>query len=187
MTNPQRQWLSKLLRTLWIRIHDLWLARNDDRHGRTSKAKSQASQHQAQRTIRALYLLRDQVLSEDQDIFYDNITLHLEQPLRELNAWVSMNQGLIAYSVRVAKLAARSNTKPITEHFTILRHCRRRRPIRPVPLPEPIAYHNSKLTSYVKVTHNPPRPKVPKPPDPLEYRPKLCQCSLHNLWPDPLG
>jgi hypothetical protein len=26
MTNPQRQWPIKLLRTMWIRIHDLWLA-----------------------------------------------------------------------------------------------------------------------------------------------------------------
>jgi len=187
MTNSQRQWLSKLLRTLWIRIHDLWLARNDDRHGRTSKAKSQASQLQAQRTIRALYLLRHQVLSEDQDIFYDDIEIHLEQPLRELNSWVSMNQGLIAYSVRVAKLAARSNTKPISEHFPILRHRRRRRPIHHVVLPEPVSYRNSKLTSFIKVTHNPTRPKPPKPPDPLEHRPKLRQRSLHNLWPDPLG
>jgi hypothetical protein len=39
----------------------------------------------------------------------------------------------------------------------------------------------------VKVTHHPPRSKAPKPIESLEYRPKLRQRSLHNLWPDPLG
>jgi hypothetical protein len=52
---------------MWNRIHTLWLSRNDDRHGRTSKAKTQASHQQAQRTIRSLYLLKDLVLSEDRD------------------------------------------------------------------------------------------------------------------------
>jgi hypothetical protein len=74
---------------MWIRIHDLWKARNDDRHGRNNKSKFQASQLQAQRTIRALYLLREQVLSEDSDIFYSDLETHLHQPLRELNAWVT--------------------------------------------------------------------------------------------------
>ena len=78
--------MTKLLRTLCIRIQDLWLARNDDRHSSRNKAKSQASQQQAQRTIRALYLLKDLVLSEDRDIFYDRIDAHLQQLLRELNA-----------------------------------------------------------------------------------------------------
>jgi hypothetical protein len=117
MTNVQRQWLSKLLRTMWIHIHDLWTARNNDRHGRSSKDKFQANHWQAQRTIRALYLLQDKVLSEDQDIFYADLENHLQQPLRELNSWVTAHQGLIAYSVRTANLAAHANTKPITEHF----------------------------------------------------------------------
>ena len=127
MTHQQQQWLPTMLRTMWIQIHDLWLTRNADRHGRTCKTKTQASQHQAQRTIRALYLLKDLVLSEDRDLFYDDLAAHLQQPLRELNAWISTHQALIAYSARTAKLAARSNTKPITEHFPILRPRRRRR------------------------------------------------------------
>ncbi len=69
---------------MWNHIHTLWLSRNDDRHGRTSKAKTQASHQQAQRTIRSLYLLKDLVLSEDRDLFYDDVTAHLQQPLREL-------------------------------------------------------------------------------------------------------
>jgi hypothetical protein len=105
-SHSQCQWLTKLLQTIWYRIHTLWLSRINDRHGRTSKAKSQASHQQSQRTIRSLYLLKDLVLSEDRDLFYDDVTAHLQQPLRELNAWVTTHQGLIGYSVRVAKLAA---------------------------------------------------------------------------------
>jgi exonuclease III len=187
MTHQQQQWLPTMLRTMWIRIHDLWLARNADRHGRTCKTKTQASQHQAQRTIRALYLLKDLVLSEDRDLFYDDLAAHLQQPLRELNAWISTHQALIAYSARTAKLAARSNTKPITEHFPILRHRRRRRYLPTDILPEPTTYRNLKLTKYVTVTHHPPRFKAPKPVEPLEHRPQLRQRRLHNLWPDPLG
>jgi hypothetical protein len=115
MDNKHKQWLSQLLRKMWIRIHDLCLARNDDRHGRTDKAKSQAMHQHTLCTIRALYLLKDLVLSEDSDIFYDDLDAHLLQPTRELKSWVAINQGLIAsYSVQVAKLAARSRTKPIT-------------------------------------------------------------------------
>jgi exonuclease III len=187
MTHKQRQWLPTLLRTMWIRIHDLWLARNADRHGRTSKTQAQATKHQAQRTIRALYQLKDLVLSEDRDIFFDDLEAHLYQPTRELNAWITTYQGLIAYSARTAKLAARSNTKPITEHFPILLRRRRRGYLPTEILPEPKSYRNLKLTAYVKLTHHPPRPKAPKPIAPLEYRPQLRQRSLHNLWPDPLG
>ncbi len=179
--------MTKLLRTLWIRIHDLWLARNDDRHGSTNKAKSQASQQQAQRTIRALYLLKDLVLSEDRDLFYDSIEAHLQQPLRELNAWITTHQGIIAYSVRVAKLAARSNTKPITEHVAILKNRQRRQTPTTVVLPEPTHYRNTKLTNYITVTRPNTRPRVKRPQEPLERRPILRQRSLHHLWPDPLG
>jgi hypothetical protein len=186
MSHSQRQWLSKLLRTMWNRIHTLWLARNDDRHGRTSKAKTQASLQQAHRTIRSLYLLKDLVLSEDRDLFYDDVSAHLQQPLRELNAWVTTHQGLIAYSVRVAKLAARSNTKPITEHFPHLRPHRKRRYKITELLPPPITYRNTKLTAFVSVTRSS-RLRVKKSVVSPEKRPHLRQRSLHNLWPDPLG
>jgi hypothetical protein len=187
MTHKQRQWLTKRLRTMWIRIHDLWSSRNHDRHGRSHKEKLQANLQQAQRTILALYTLRDQVLSEDRDIFFADIKNHLQQPLRELNAWVTAHQGLIAYSVRTANLAARSNTLPITEHFPILRHRSRRCPARRHFVPEPTALRNTKLTSYVTVTRYPPRPKAPAPASSLSRHPLLRQHSLHNLWPDPLG
>jgi hypothetical protein len=54
---------------------------------RANKAKNQASLQQAHRTIRSLYLLKNLVLSEDRDLFYDDVAAHLQQPLRELNAW----------------------------------------------------------------------------------------------------
>jgi hypothetical protein len=187
MSHKQRQWLPKLLRTMWIRIHDLWLARNDDRHGRNSKTKAQANKHQVQRTIRALYQLKSLVLAEDYDIFYEDLEAHLQQPLRELNAWVLTHKGLIAYSARTAKMAARSNMKPITEHFPILQFWRSRRYLPTELLPEPKNYRNIKLTKYVCVTHYPPRSKAPKPIEPLVHRPPLRQRSLHHLWPDPFG
>jgi hypothetical protein len=81
MDNKQKQWLSQLLRKMWIRVHDLWLARNEDRHGRNSKAKSQATHQQTLRTLRSLYTLKDLVLSEDRDIFYDDIEAHILQPI----------------------------------------------------------------------------------------------------------
>jgi hypothetical protein len=152
MNNKQWQWMTKLLLTLWIHIHNFWLARNDDRHGSTNKAKSQASQQQAQGTIQALYLLEDLVLSEDRDLFYNSIKAHLQQPLWELNAWITTHQGLIAYSVLVAKLATQANTKPITEHFTMLK-CRQCGGLpNPDVLPKPTHYRNTKLTQYIIVT-----------------------------------
>ena len=185
MSHSQCQWLTKLLRTMWNRIHTLWLSRNDDRHGRTSKAKTQASHQQAQRTIRSLYLLKDLVLSEDRDLFYDDVTAHLQQPLRELNAWVTTHQGLIAYSVRVAKLAARSNTKPITEHFIHLQPRRRRRYKITELLPTPTTYRDTKMTAFVSLSRS--RPRLKKPSAPPERRPHFRQRSLHSLWPDPFG
>ena len=140
MTHKQRQWLLHLLRTMWIRIHNLWLAQDANCHRRTSKTQAQASKHQAQQTIRALYQLKDLVLSKDQDIFFDDLDAHLCQPTRELNAWITTYQGLIAYSARTANLAARSNTKPITEHFPILLRRRHRGYLPTEILPDPKSY-----------------------------------------------
>jgi hypothetical protein len=150
MDHKQQQWQPKLLRTtMWIRIHDLWLAQNDDRHGRTSKAKTQANHHQTLCTIRALYLLKDSVLSEDGYIFYEDLVdAHLLQPTPELQAWVTTHQGLIAYSVMVAKLATHSQTKPIMEYFTTIHRIKhQRRAPTDVLLPASITYQNTKLTA----------------------------------------
>ena len=135
---------------------------------------------------RSLYPLKDQVLTEDRDLFYDDIEAHLQQPLRELNAWVSVHQGLIAHSVRTAKLAASSRTIPITEHFPRLNPRRRRRYKPTELLPTPVFFRDTKLTSFVTLTRTY-RPRRKKPPAPQEKRPYLRQRSLHNLWPDPLG
>jgi hypothetical protein len=170
---------------MWNRIHTLWLSRNDDRHSRTSKAKTQASHQEAQRTIHSLYLLKDLVLSEDRDLFYDDVTAHPQQPLRELNAWVTTHQGLIAYSVRVAKLAARSNTKPITKHFVHLQPRRRRRYKITELLPTPTTYRDTKMTAFVSLSRS--RPRLKKPSAPQERRPHFRQRSLHSLWSDPFG
>ena len=131
-------------------------------------------------------MLRDKVLSEDRDICYSDLETHLQQPHRELNAWITAYQGLISYSVRVANLAARSNTLPITEHFPPL-YRRRKRYKRRTILPEPTAFRNMKLTSFISVTRHLPRPESRQPIVPTERRPILRQMSLHNLWPDPLG
>jgi hypothetical protein len=120
MDYKQEQWLPKLPCTMWICIHDLWLAQNEDQHGCTSKAKSEANHYQTLPTIRALYLLKDSVLSDDQDIFYNNLDAHLLQPTCVLLASVTTHEGLISYSVRIAKLAALSQTKPITKYFTTI-------------------------------------------------------------------
>jgi hypothetical protein len=186
MDNKQKQWLSQLLRKMWSRDHDLWLAHNDDRHGRTSKAKYQATHQQTLRTIRMLYLLKDLVLSEDRDIFYDDIEAHLLQPTRELKSWGTINQGLIAYSARVAKLAARSRTKPITEHFITLQRRKNRRHSTRAVLPPSVNYRNTKLTAYVSLVDlSRAHTRVQKPTPSVEKRPHLRQSSLHNLWPDP--
>jgi hypothetical protein len=67
------------------------------------------------------------------------------QPLCELNSWISTHQGLIVYSVRVAKLASRHNTKPITEHFLLLKKKTRRRYTPKDILPVIAQFRNTRL------------------------------------------
>jgi hypothetical protein len=86
----------------------------------------------------------------------------------------------------VAKLAAKSHTKPITEHFPLLRKKSRRRCSPKDILPETTNFRNTKLTNYITVTHPPSRPR-PLPQASLERRPQLRQRRLHQLWPDPFG
>jgi hypothetical protein len=42
MDNKQKQWLSQPLHKMWIRIYDLWLACNNDCHGRTTSERKES-------------------------------------------------------------------------------------------------------------------------------------------------
>jgi predicted nucleic acid-binding OB-fold protein len=79
-------------------------------HGRDHITKYQKTTEQIHREITLLYECRDKVQHHDHQLFYDDLTQHLREPLNHLQAWISLNKALILLSVRQSSNQARSKT-----------------------------------------------------------------------------
>ena len=69
--------VSSTITVLWHHAHRLWLQRNQNLHGDNPATIEAAAYSQAQREVRALYLLKPQVNPSDTILFYDSPEIHL--------------------------------------------------------------------------------------------------------------
>ena len=111
-------WAIKLIQLLSNAAFDAWEERNHGRHGYDSATRKQKALEQTQKEVRLLYSLRNQVLSDDQNLFQTSLSTHLNQPLHRLQSWVTANKLLILHSAKQAKAQAIVGTKHLKVYFT---------------------------------------------------------------------
>jgi hypothetical protein len=96
----QDQWLGKVASFVMRQVHQLWMLRNNERHGVTPAEKETRMRITVERELDQVYANRLSCELCHQAIFYDDITLHKKQPLLELRNWLSMYTVLIKISCK---------------------------------------------------------------------------------------
>jgi hypothetical protein len=117
MIKQSEGWKVLLIRLMATSSYTLWDSRNQSRHGSDAATKAQLLKEQTQRELQCLYLLRDQVLIQDQLIFCPTIQQHLEESVPQQCSWLTHYKKLIVHSVKVAKAQAKLKTHQIQRYF----------------------------------------------------------------------
>jgi hypothetical protein len=68
-TFDRAKWIRLIIKPLILNCLDLWTLRNEERHGHDTASKQNKLAEQAQRDLRAIYSLEDEVLASDRDLF----------------------------------------------------------------------------------------------------------------------
>jgi hypothetical protein len=79
---------------------DLWTTRNDEQHGKDAKTKKSLHAAQAERNLRALYAVRDEVIAAKRDLFRDTVEEHLTDEIYTIGQWVLSHKSTIQQSRR---------------------------------------------------------------------------------------
>ena len=87
-----KNWQSWLIKYLTNQSYSLWETRNKKRHGKDNKSNYKAALEQARRGMSAMYHLQSRVLPRDRDLFGTSLDRHLQQPLSQLQNWLSINR-----------------------------------------------------------------------------------------------
>jgi hypothetical protein len=96
----QDQWLGKVASFVMSQVHQLWMLRNNERHGVTPAEKETRMRITVERKLDQVYAKRLSCELCHQAIFYDDISLYKKQPLLELRNWLSMYTVLIKISCK---------------------------------------------------------------------------------------
>jgi hypothetical protein len=86
---PGDRWLKLVLHHLWTLVWQVWLARNDDLHGRRNKDEKERKRlEKLCPRVLALYAKQDLLLASDKPIFELPIQERMKLHSRELETWV---------------------------------------------------------------------------------------------------
>jgi hypothetical protein len=81
-------------------VHQVWMLRNNKRHGVTPAEKETRMRITVERELDQVYAKQLSCELCHQAIFYDDISLHKKQPLLELRNWLSIYTVLIQISCK---------------------------------------------------------------------------------------
>jgi hypothetical protein len=96
----QYQWLGKVVGFVMRQVHQLWMLRNNERHGVTPAEKETRLRITVERELDQVYASRALCEPCHQAIFYNDINIHKQQPLLALRNWLSMYTVLIQISCK---------------------------------------------------------------------------------------
>ena len=99
-------------------VVDIWLFRNDQRHGMDTEFHESERSRQTVASIIDLYNLRASVLPCDRHLFFDSVDEHLSQPQSSLRAWLTNHSHHLFRSHQQAILDNVTHTNPITSYFS---------------------------------------------------------------------
>jgi hypothetical protein len=96
----QDRWLSNVNSFVMRQCHNLWLLRNNERHGVTLAQREACLHITAERELDRLYDRRPFCEPHTRTFFYASVTDHKLQPLPEIRNWFSMYETVIGISCK---------------------------------------------------------------------------------------
>jgi hypothetical protein len=182
----KNKWLRLIIKPLIMDCLDLWTLRNAERHGNNSTSKQQKLANQAQRDLRAIYQLQEEVLASDRDLFSTPLDTVLLADTYSIQCWIRSHKQIIYQSRREAKRHAVTNVHLLSTYFHPLpsRRTQRDQHTRPTPFntrnsatPEcpiiTIAYPPSRNHSQIYPPKSNPHTPLPATPTHLSRRPHI--------------
>jgi hypothetical protein len=96
----QDQWLASVASFVMRQAHQLWILRNNERHGVTPAEKASRLRITIERELEEIYATRMPCQLQHHTLFMDDIALHKTKPLLEIRNWISMYSVIIKISCR---------------------------------------------------------------------------------------
>jgi hypothetical protein len=114
------------LAPMLVDCHNLWLLRNDERHGKESAQKRSKRLEQLERELIAIFKYETEVLASDRDIFDTPIQELPTLPLGKISKWITSRKPIILQSCRDARRRSTSTVKLLPKYFHPLRRLPRK-------------------------------------------------------------
>jgi hypothetical protein len=134
------KWHRQIVNPLLVECHNLWLLRNDERHGKEQSQKRTRRLEQLERDLIAIFQFESEVLASDRDIFDTPISDLLTLPPSEITKWIASRKPIILQSRRAARRSSTHITRLLPTYFHPLRKSSRKqrkhrhRKLRPMDL-----------------------------------------------------
>jgi hypothetical protein len=113
-----QRWQTTMIGVLWDQWYLVWTLRNGDLHGATETAKTRAIANEVRRDLSDLYDQRNQMEPNVQELLYDTLEEHLEQPTWVTKNWLAMNSTTMRASIKRARKKAITGVRSLRQYFS---------------------------------------------------------------------
>jgi hypothetical protein len=114
-------WTTSITCEIWKQWRVLWEMRNQVIHGRNLAEQATIQRRTAISELRAIYLLREEMLPGDRCILMATVEQHAEKPTLILKNWIHTFKPTVIHSVKIATQSALRGVRSLTEYFRPLR------------------------------------------------------------------
>jgi hypothetical protein len=114
-----QRWQTTIIGVLWDQWGYLvWALRNGDLHGTTETAKSRAIATEVRRDLSNLYDQRNHMEPNVQELLFDTLEEHFEEPTWVTKNWLSMNSTTMRASIKRARKKAITGVRSLRQYFS---------------------------------------------------------------------
>ena len=113
-----QRWQTTIIGVLWEQWYLVWALRNGELHGATETAKSRAITTEVHRELRDLYDQRNQMEPNVQELLFETLEEHYEQPTWVTWNWLSMNSTTMQASIKRARRRAITGVQSLRKYFS---------------------------------------------------------------------
>jgi hypothetical protein len=138
-TFDRAKWHRLIIKPLILNCVGLWTLRNEERHGHDTASKQNKLAEQAQRDLRAIYSLEDEVLASDRDLFSTPLDKFLQESTYSIQCWIRSHKPIIYHSSCEARRRCIAEVRLLPTYFHPLpsRRTQQNPRNRPVPTVAP--------------------------------------------------
>jgi hypothetical protein len=135
----KEKWLRLIIKPLIMDYLDLWTLWNEEQHGNDLASKQLKLANQARRDLRAIYLLLEEVLASDRDLFSKPLEIFLQEDTYSIQCWIRSHKQIIYRSRRKAKRNSVTNVRLLSTYSILFQvdAPNATRPITPPPHTQP--------------------------------------------------